>query len=249
MGVAPRLAAAFALLVGLIAAPALAVPQPPAAVADSAADDADIVVVGDNGSSYRLTGDALRDAAQAFNANRAAYAPGSQLFFEVIPAGGVGLADVAMYLRARGTDSDGRHAHVDLMLDRDGRFVLPTDVVINGRWDLSSTSPRGSIRVRPVVLSHGSSIADRRFGDLRLQCRVFIAFARLSLPMRALAGAAGVCNNSHIALYTRAPRPLSAVTISGYARPIDIRGDLVSYRVPLHDQSIGNEARMRLTYR
>ena len=84
---------------------------------------------------------------------------------------------------------------------------------------------------------------------MRLQCRVSIAFARLSLPIRLLAGAIGPCSSDRVRLYTRAPRLLSVVTISDYSMPIDVRPDGLSYHVPLQDERIANEARLRHVYR
>jgi hypothetical protein len=209
----------------------------------------DIVVVGDNGSQFRLTGDALRDALRAFVRHRPIYAPAGRLIFSVTANGNPSLDGVQVYLRARRRLRDGTRAILDLPLSRDGGFELPGDALSLGEWDLRVAGARGGIRIRPLVLSPGTSIADRRFGDFRLQCRVSIAFARLSLPLRALAGAVGPCSSSRVALYARAPQALSAVAITGYTAPIDIRPNGVSFRVPLHESSIGNEARLRLVYR
>lgn len=209
----------------------------------------DIVVVGDNGGAYRLTGDSLRDAARAYREHRATFAPDATLYFAVEAGDGGTLDGLALYLRARQRGEDGSRAIVDLPLDNRGRFVLPPEIAASGDWDLRANRSRGGIRIRPLVLSPGSMVEDRRFGDMRLQCRVSIAFARLSLPIRLLAGAVGPCSSSRVRLYTGAPRPLSAVTITDHPGPIDVRPDGLSYHVPLQDERIGNEARLRHIYR
>lgn len=209
----------------------------------------DIVVVGDNGGAYRLTGDSLRDAARAYSEHRATFAPDASLYFAVEAGDGGTLDGLSLYLRARQRGADGSRAIVDLPIDAQGRFVLPLEIAASGDWDLRANRSRGGIRIRPLVLSPGSEIADRRFGDMRLQCRVSIAFARLSLPIRLLAGAVGPCSSRRVRLFTRAPRPLTAVTITGHAEPIDVRPDGLSYHVPLQDENIGNEARLRHIYR
>jgi hypothetical protein len=209
----------------------------------------DIVVVGDNGNLFRLTADSLRDAARAYQQHHVTYAPGATLYLLVESADSSSLDGVDVYLRARRRGADGDRATISLPLDTNQRAVLPVDQVATGQWELRTNRTRGGIRIRPLVLSPGSSLPDRRFGDLRLQCRVSIAFARLSLPMRALAGALGPCSSSRVTLLTRATRPISAANITGYATPLTIRDDGVTYAVPLHDQSITNEARLRLTYR
>jgi hypothetical protein len=240
----------------LAALPAAALAQQPAPVAiygNTPADEAegsdDIIVIGDNGGQFRLTSDALRDAIRAFRQHRAAFAPASRLIFTVTAGDGGDLDGLTLYLRARRADRDGVRATIDLPFDAEGRIEMPIEQVATGNWDLRANRARGGIRIQPLVLSPGSSIADRRFGDMRLQCRVSIAFARLSLPMRALAGAVGPCGSRRVALYTGVPRAISAVTITGYTTPIDIRPNGMSFRVPLQDEGIGNEARLRLIYR
>jgi len=217
--------------------------------AGDAGDGNDIVVIGDNGNLFRLTADSLRDAARAFGQHRDTYAPAANLYLQVEAADGGSLDDVEIYLRARRRGPDGDRQTIDLPLDANHRAALPIDQVITGQWELRTNHARGGIRVRPLVLSPGSSLPDRRFGDLRVQCRVSIAFARLSLPMRALAGALGPCGSSRVILLTRASRPITAATITDYPTPLPIREDGVTYSVPLHDQNISNEARLRLTYR
>lgn len=255
-------AAPAALIAALIIVPVSAQSGTPAPTgtqavgtdhADAATGDADssddIVVVGDNGSSVRLTADSLRDAAEAYRAHRDEFAPASNLYFRVdIPAGST-RDGLLLYLRARARDADGTHAIIDLTVDDQGLFLLPIDTVITGGWELRTNRRRGGIRIRPLVLSPGSEIADRRFGDMRLQCRVSVAFARLNLFTRALAGAVNVCNNRRIRLFTRSPQPLASATVSSRSEPLQIGADGISFQVPLSDESIGNDDRLRLTYR
>lgn len=236
-------------------APASARSASPAALpsdADSqpaATGSDDIVVVGDNGSLFRLTADSLRDAVRAYRQHQSTFAPAATLYLQVESGDGSSLEGLDLYLRARRRGPDGDHAIINLPLDAANRAVVPLDQVASGQWDLRSNRSRGGIRIRPLILSPGTTIADRRFGDLRLQCRVSIAFARLSLPMRALAGAVGPCGSNRVILLTRASRPISTASITGYPTPLTIRDDGVTYAVPLHDQTISNEARLRLTYR
>ena len=216
-------------------------------MADSGSDD--IVVVGDNGNLFRLTADSLRDAARAYRQHQPAFGPAATLYLQVEPGEDGLIEGVDLYLRARRRNAEGGFAPVALPLDANSRAAVPLAQVATGQWELRTNRARGGIRIRPLVLPPGTGLADRRFGDLRLQCRVSIAFARLSLPMRALAGAVGPCGSSRVTLITRATRPISAATVTGYATPLTIRDDHLSYIVPLADSSISNEARLRLTYR
>ena len=241
---------AFALVCAVPGAVAARVDSGAAVAIDAEAEGSDdIVVVGDNGGAYRLTGDSLRDAARAYREHSSTFAPDATLYFAVEAGDGGTLDGLTLYLRARERGEDGSRAIIDLPLDAMGRFVLPPEIAASGNWDLRANRSRGGIRIRPLVLSPGSSIPDRRFGDMRLQCRVSVAFARLSLPIRLLAGAIGPCSSSRVQLYTRAPRPLSAVTITDYAATVDVRPDGIAYHVPLQDERIGNEARLRHIYR
>jgi hypothetical protein len=237
------------------AAPAASATPPPAPTAQSFADvDADegsedIVVVGDSGSETTLSADALRDAAQAFQRHRPAFAPQARFFFRVQPSAGQSLENIDLRLRDRRRNADGGYDRIDLTLDADGMFELPVEVVLSGTWSLRTSAPAGTLRIRPQILSPGSSLYDRRFGDARLQCRVAIAFARLNIAFRALASAANPCNRRNVGLYLAAPRPIDAVMITGWTEPIEIRPDRLSFRVPLHEEAISNDARMRITFR
>lgn len=62
-------------------------------------------------------------------------------------------------------------------------------------------------------------------------------------------GAVGPCGSQRVALYMGVLRPISAATITGHGEALTIRSDGMSFRVPLHDEAIGNEERLRLTYR
>ncbi len=230
----------------IAAAPAFA--QSP--VAPPAAEDGntDIVVVGDDGSANALSGDSLRDAAQAFQRHRATYAPAARFVFRVDPVAGEPFDTLDLRLRNGRENAEGGHDRIDLAIGNDGLFELPVAQVLSGDWGLRSSS-RARLSIRPLILSPGGTQFDRRFGDVRLQCRVYIAFVRLNLAMRALAGAANVCNRSNVGLYLITPRPIDSVTIAGWSEPITIRPNRLSFRVPLHEDAISNDARMTVRFR
>jgi hypothetical protein len=231
------------------AAGATAQPAPAgaASASDPAEDSGDIIVVGDNGQSYSLTADALRDAVRAFRAHRAAYAPDAVFYFRASLTDG-DVDGLDLYLRRR---RGAANAADPVHLERDpaGYYRVPIDLVADGDWELRANRARSALQLRPLILSPASRIADRRFGDLRLQCRVAIAFARLGLPARMAVGALGPCGSSRVALYMRADRPVASVSITGYSGTIALREDAMAIRVPLADAAITNEDRLRITYR
>lgn len=219
----------------------LALPALDGGTGSQEVDSAEIIVVGDSGQGARLTADSLRDAAQAFVRNRAEFAPRSTLYLWVRSD----PAQLGFVLR----QLHGDHLRHPLELDGANRLVVPVDLVRTGDWELRVQGAHGVPEIQPLVLSPGSELTNRRFGDARLQCRVSIAFARLSLPKRALFGAIGPCASSRVALYAKVPQAIAAAVIERPARVLELGPGAMSIRVPLHDKSIGNEARMRVTFR
>ena len=211
-----------------------------------AADSGEILVVADNGGETRLSADSLRDAARAFNRYKPTYAPNATLYFTVLaPA-----PDLHLYLQRQERDSEGLRPRITLALDGEGRFVLPVATILDGsNWVLKSARASDHVRIRPIPLSPGSSVGNRRFGDLRLACRVAIAFERLALPLRGLVGMVGPCTSSRFSLYMSSPRAIASASLDGYTGPLAIRSDGMSVYAPLHDRNISNEARYHITYR
>lgn len=234
-------------MVGLAASIALAsgVALYSTAGAQDMADDksTDIVVIGNNGTEALLTADSLRDAAKAFRKHAPAFAPASTLWFV---ASGAVEPTPTIWLRAARAGPDGRHATMPLTVDADHRFTVPLDIALTGQWQMRASGRTGGVAVRPLVLTPGSTVDDRRFGDLRLQCRVSIAFARLSFATRALAGALDPCDNKRFGLHAKMPRQVATATIDG-RRTLALGKDGWSVAVPLADQSITNEQRLRIT--
>lgn len=215
-----------------------------AAPAAAPPDEADIVVVGNSGKAYRLTPAQLRAAAEAFTANRAQFAPAARLVWQVIPASAAeGLA-----LTLRCGDNP-----LPVEVGAKGRFVLPLDALRSGQCRLTSNRAKkgGGLRISPLALSPGSEREDYRFGDARLSCRVGAALAlqEAGLLVRGIFAAAGGCDSKRIGIYIGTQQPISAVTISGWAGKVELMKGGRAYRVPLYDKSIGNEARVRVSYR
>lgn len=152
----------------------------------------------------------------------------------------------------RWTDGAGRQ--VPVTIDGDGRVAFAT--LPAGRWWLTAPAQSQGMRLRPIVLSSGTGIDDRRLGDLRAQCRVAVSMARaqaslLALPLIGMFDAVGGCASKRFAFYHIVEHPLASATASCRSASRDLRLSPkgISYEAPLSDRNLDNEARVRLTYR
>ncbi|MGN7159304.1 hypothetical protein [Sphingomonas sp. SAFR-052] len=231
-------------LVTVVSAMAMAAP---AMAQDSEPDGPDIVVVA--GKPLRVDAKLLRAAQRRFAEDRASYAPQGTLRFELwrgpnrVSATSVGLAL---------TDGAGRQLPVTI--DDDGRVAFAT--LPAGRWFLTAPAQSQGMRLRPIILSIGTSIEDRRLGDLRAQCRVMVSMARadaslLAMPLIGMFDAIGGCASKRFGFYHMVEHPLASATASGsgVTRALRLSAKLTSYEAPLSDRTLTNEARVRLAYR
>ena len=223
-------------------------PEISAAASASSEEFAEIVVDGLR-SPYRLTPTQLREAIDAYAAQRAQHAPDAPLRFEVFgfrtdPT----LAGVRFRLLADNGDA------IPIVLDANGRFTLPTIDYSAKLYALQADRRSGSVRVRPLILSPGSSVEDRRLGDVRLNCAVAWAMMRqtLSVVARGMVGAVGgACASGDISVFFKTDRPIaSATVVAGDAvKPVPLGPDGGSFRYIGYDRALPDEARIRLTYR
>lgn len=220
--------------------------QTMAVAADAPTGGDDIVVIGNSGGTLKLTADALRDAAKAFRSHRAQFAPAATLYLIVR---GDAPDDLSFWLHKKRATRDTGDQRLPLALDAEGRMALPVDRLVEGGWELRTSRRGEAVKLKLWVASPGTTTELRRFGDLRLQCRASLAFARLGLPARALAGALDPCASSRFALYEQAVRPIASVEIEGASGPVLVHSDGLSYRVPLADRAIRNSAWVTIRYR
>ncbi len=214
---------------------------PPATTTDAAiADGEDIIVTGMGSSGYRLTADQLRDAVRAFQQHRAAFAPQANLRWRVIPASEADGLEIRLVSGAE---------RIDLPIDAAGEFTLPADRILSGNWRLQTNAGRRQIRIRPQTFSPGGSEANFRMGDARLMCRVYWAFANnsFSVVQRAMFGAVGGCGSRRVSIWYRSEQAIASASVGTTA--LGVRPDGSAFNPPLHDRSIANDARIRLTYR
>lgn len=220
---------------------------PPAMAQEAEPDGPDIVVIA--GKPLRVDAKLLRAAQRRFAEDRPSYAPQGTLRFELwrgadrISAAGVGLAL---------TDGAGRQLPVTI--DADGRVAFAT--LPAGRWFLTAPAQSQGMRLRPIVLSSGTSVEDRRLGDLRAQCRVAVSMAKadaslLAMPLIGMFDAIGGCASKRFGFYHMVEHPLASAmaTGAGVTRTLRLSAKRTSYEAPLSDRTLSNEARVRLAYR
>ncbi len=222
-------------------APAAAAPAAQPAEEAPVAEGEDIIVTGMGSGGYRLTADQLRDAVRAYQQHRAEFAPSAPLRWRVRPLS----AAEGLEIRLVNRTGD----RIAVPLTEDGHFTLPADTILAGGWRLQTNAGRRQIRIQPLTFSPGSDENAYRLGDARLLCRVYWAFAnnRFGPLTRVAFGAIGGCSSQRVAIYWGSERPVASVDAGAGA--VDVRADGSAYRLPLHDRTLSNEQRVRVTYR
>lgn len=212
-------------------------PAPPMADID------DVVVTGAR-QVFRLDGRAFRAAKAEFDAQRGRYAPSATLRF--IARGAAGAT--AIPLRIAVTDGT-RKMYINL--DADGAFDLPE--LPARKWWLEVNRPESAVRIEPLTLSSSSTRQDYRLGDARLQCRVFWSMEKamaplLAAPAVAIFKIAGPCTSKRIGIYVTAPSGTKAGSVQEGVKtlPVWLSPSKRSYRLPIDDKSLSNEARVKI---
>jgi len=213
----------------------------PATAQEQAPDE---IVVTAQGKPMRVDAKILRVAARRFAGDRPVFAPAGTLRFELW-RGGQRLRGDAVPL----TLTDGTRT-LPIAIGADGRIAFPA--IPEGRWYLQGPASASPITLRPIVLSQGTSEADRRLGDLRAQCRVMVAMGKaqaslLAFPLIGVFDLAGGCASRRFGFYYRAEQPLASAMVG--TRALKLSAKATSYEAPLSDRSLTNEARIRLSYR
>lgn len=230
------------VLTMLVAAPAMA--------QETEARDGGSEIVVTGHQPLKLDARILRAAQARFAEDRAELLPAGALLFELWRGG--------TRMRADGLQlslSDEQGHQVPVAIDGDGRVVF--GAIPKGRWFLTAPAQGYRMTLRPIVLSNGTSMEDRRLGDLRMQCRVAVSMAKtqmsfLALPLVGMFDAIGGCASKRVHVYHRMERPLaSAIAIGsggGEPRFLPLTPKRTAYLPPLSDRALGNETRIRATY-
>ncbi len=226
------------------------VPAVPAAAQETDADPGGSEIVVTGRRPLRIDAKVLRAAQARFAADHAELSPQGVLRFELWRRGKRMRADG---LNLALTDSAGRQ--VPATIDGDGRAAFAP--VPKGRWFLTAPAQASDMSLRPIVLSGGTGIDDRRLGDLRLQCRIVVSMAKakasvLAMPLIGVFDAIGGCASKSFGFYHWAEQPLAgAVAVAADGGPpivLPLSATRDAYLPPLSNRKLGNETRIRTTY-
>jgi len=208
--------------------------------------------------SYR----AISAGLDTFDAKHA-LAPDAPLLFQARTRAGKPL-DAALLAGHAGSDPLGAVLAGDdgyalrLALDAEGRFQVPRS---QPAWDANAelrlSKKRSAVRVWPSVRSPGLLDNQRRLGDIRLECQVFVAIAKKEAPLHiVLLGNAimlgsdwcAFMKNSDNAWDATTPGMLRGATLRDGQRSLALRVKDTRVEVPIGDTSWSNDAIVELAF-
>jgi hypothetical protein len=228
-------------------------------VAGAAPPDREAGVVHVNGvknpevHSYR----AIVAGLDAFDARHALAPDVPQLLFQARTRGGLPLAG-ALLKGTAGTEPLGARLAGDdgyalpLALDDEGRFQVPRSrPALDADAELRLSGKHSEVRVWPYVRSPGLAGNQRRLGDIRLECQVFVAIAKKEAPLHivllgntVMLGSdwCGFMKDRERAWDVAMPAALSAAVLRDGGRTTALRVKGSRFEVPIGDQSWSNDA-------
>lgn len=227
------------ILSDLAVSPAIARAAPQRTPEPEDEGSAEILVVGKDKSKVRLSGDSLRDAAKAFLRHRATFSPEAKLNVQIIDAS---RPNIHLWLRERTAAPGQQRQRIDLVQTEQGWFEVPAERLATGDWELRSDRLTQPIKIEPWVSSPGTTNARLRFGDLRLQCRVEIAFARLTPSGRLFSKIIDPCDSKLFDIVATPIWPIARAHIDHPALALKVSKNGRRLNVPLANKAIGNDA-------
>jgi hypothetical protein len=206
----------------------------------------DEVLVNASKSPFSIDAKALRRAAAAFDKDRS-LAPEAPLRFRATDRA---PTDEALRIWIERDDDV-----ETIAVGADGLLSLPPTAFAKGARLQANRSGK-DLKMLPEILSPGTTLRVRRFGDLRLQCRVTLSFTLDELPLyiRAMVPPVGmVCNSKNFGYYVYTGFQVESAEIRGADAYKAVRGDKSmaitkggDYVAPLHDRSISDDAIIEL---
>ncbi len=194
----------------------------------------------------------FREALKAFAKHRASMAPAGPLTFEIIPWEKSGVSSTNLdNVRLAFVSKAGR---VEVPIDANHRFILPDLALLSDDHRLFSNVGKKPLIIFPRIFSPGTDLTNRRLGDLRLECQVGWGFFKSEVPivMRAGFGLVGGCGGKRVKINNRLAKPIANVTVTdaGRTMPVALNPKLPnSYRPPIYDKKLSNEARVKITFK
>ena len=149
--------------------------------------------------------------------------------------------------------------NLPLPLGADRRFTVPrSEQAEDADSELELNRKRNLYRIAADVRTPGLAANQRRLGDLRLECRVTVAMAKVEIPfmIRALLNSILLTtdwcsffdNKKNATFRFNAGRPVAEALLVEGKRSALLASSGQSYSVPLGEGSWGDDAIIELTY-
>jgi hypothetical protein len=145
-----------------------------------------------------------------------------------------------------------------LSLDDAGRFQVPrSEAAWNANAELRLSKKYSDVRVWPYVRSPGLADNQRRLGDIRLECQVFVTIAKKEAPLHVVLLGNAVMLGSDWCAFMKdrerswdvaMPAGLSAAVLREGERSTSLRVRGQRVQVPIGDKSWGNEAIVEVSF-
>ena len=203
--------------------------------------------------SYR----AIVAGLDAFDARHALAPDVPQLLFQARTRGGLPLAGTLLK-GAAGTEPLGARLSGDdgyalpLALDDEGRFQVPrSQPALDADAELRLSGKHSEVRVWPYVRSPGLAGNQRRLGDIRLECQVFVAIAKKETPLHIVllgntlmlgSDWCGFLKDEDRAWDVPMPATLVAAVLREGQRSAVLRVKGRKFEIPVGDTSWSNDA-------
>ncbi len=215
------------------------------------ADDAETeIMVEGLAKPQRASFEQFLEAQAAFRKHHSSLAPDAAMAFQLRPIEKMGFTDSKLdgiHLALVGKDD-----RIEIKMDSQHRFTMP-DLAPLRRQDykLMANIGKRPIIVSPYIYSPGTKLTDRRLGDVRLECQTGWAFwkSETNMFIRGAFGMIGGCSSKRIALYIRMPGKVDSATAvdRGKMSALALNPKFPnSYRVPIYDKGLSNDARIRI---
>lgn len=189
----------------------------------------------------------------AFDEQHALAPAAPQLLFVVRSRSGAALTGPIPTARLAGDDFT-----LPLAVDAAALFSVPRS---RQAWDANAelvlSRKRREARVWPYVRSPGLAANQRRLGDLRLECQVFVTIAKKEAPFYIVALADTVFLTSDWCSFFKdedrhwevhVPAPLRAAVLREGERRLALRVKQNAFELPIGDISWGNDAVIDLEF-
>ena len=145
-----------------------------------------------------------------------------------------------------------------LALDGEGRFQVPrSQPAWDANADLRLSRQRSDVRVWPYVRTPGLLDNQRRLGDIRLECQVFVAIAKKEAPLHiVLLGNAVMLGSDWCAFMkdqdrawdATTPAPLRSAILRDGQRSLALRVKGARFEVPVGDTGWSDDAIVELVF-